>query len=188
MLCTGSSANGGNFRGAWKLTKKIINALLWRSYLTSTSDALWGERSSQYYIDLPRSDFENFFGQSVSKEVDKDKNEIFTITLEPFEGVPSAEKYDLTFKKLRAGTEREGTWNINDQFTDRAYDLWQQNRGPLKTFSSMDSEERKRNYIVIFRDLDGHFHGRWVQASDFVLLPDEVQQVMTKTTAGWRSL
>lgn len=170
------------------MTKKQIDAVLWRSYLTSTSDALWGERTSQYYIDFPRADYENFFGPGAAKAVDKDGNETFTITLERYEGLPPAETYDVTFKKLRDGTERAGTWNMNGQFTEQAYDLWQRKRGALKTFANMDVNEKKRNYIVIVRDVDGLFHGRWIQASDFAALPEAIRQVLTESTAGWRKL
>lgn len=170
------------------MSKKQIDALLWRSYLTSTSDALWGERTNQYYVDLPRADYENFFGSDSAKGVDKDGNEIYTITLDSFEGTPSAGKYDLTFKKLRDGTERAGSWNMNGQFTDRAYDLWQHKRGPLQPFAKMDTEERKRNYMVIVRDLDKKFHGRWIQASDFSLLPVRLQHILAAATAGWKKL
>lgn len=170
------------------MAKKQIDALLWRSYMTSTSDALWGQRTNQYYIDFPKSDYEEFFGQYCVKEVDGDGNDVFSITLEPFEGKPSAGEYEVKFKKLRSGTERAGSWNMNGQFRDRAYDLWQQNRGPLKPYAAMDSDERANNYIVIFRDVDGRFHGRWIQAPDFALLPERLRRILLESKAGWSKL
>ncbi len=170
------------------MANKQIDAVLWRTYLTSTSDALWGTNTSQYYIDLPKSDYENFFGATCQKALDRDGNETFTITIEAFDGVPRVERSSLTFKKLRKGTAREGTWNINDQSPEKAYDLWRKMRGPLKTFSAMDIEERSLNYLVIVRDLDGGFHGRWIQATDFAALPEGIREILTKTTAGWKML
>lgn len=170
------------------MAQKQVNAILWRSYLTSTSDALWGERTNQYYIDLPKSDYENFFGGRATKSADSDGNQIFTITLEPYDGEPPAETYSLTFKKLREGTGRAGSWNMNGQFKDGAYALWQMGRGPIKQFAKMNPDESKKNYILILRDLDGGFHGRWIQESDFMLLPQMLQNIIGQTSAGWKQI
>jgi hypothetical protein len=170
------------------LPKKLIDAVLWRSYLTSTSAALWGESTSQYYIDLPKFDYENFFGPSSAKGVDKEKNSVISVMLEPYEGIPAADRYELTFKKLREGTGRAGSWNMNGQHTNKAYPLWQQQRGPTKSFTQMGVEEKNKNFILILRDVDYKFHGRWIRETDFVLLPEVFQAILLSAPAGWRAL
>ena len=170
------------------MAKKQINAILWRSYLVATSRALWRETSSQYYIDLPKSDYETFFGSRAAQNTDTDGNLTYTITLKPFEGAPPVGEYDITFKKLRAGTGREGSWNINRQSLEQAYELWQPSRGPLKKFDDMSILEKDSNFLVIVRDIDGRFHGRWIQSSDFRQIPEGIRQIITSAKAGWVAL
>ncbi len=143
---------------------------------------------NQYYIDLPKSNYEQFFGTGAAKSFDDDQNEIFTITLQPFDGTPKEAAYSVTFKKLRAGTARAGSWNMNGQFGDKAYPLWQKGRGPTKSFSDMPKQEREKNYILILRDVDGQFHGRWVRDSDFDALPNTLQSLLKANNAGWKEL
>lgn len=170
------------------MAKKEIKAILWRSYMAETSKALWRETTSQYYIDLPKSDYENFFGAHAVVDTDREGNTTYTITLEPFDGVPAVGSYALTFKKLRPGSRRQDTWNINGQWLDRAYKLWQPNNGPLKKFSEMSTAERSSNFLIIARDVDGRFHGRWIRSPDFAVLPEGIKEIITSRKAGWTSL
>jgi hypothetical protein len=165
-----------------------IDAILWRSYMTSTSDALWGVRSNQYYIDLPASDYETFFDGRAEQSVDQENNSTFTIRLEPFDGEPAVAQYQIEFEKKREGIARAGSWNINGQHSDTAYPLWKSGRGPSKRFQEMEPDEKKRNFIVIARDLEGKFHGRWVRAEDFDELPNCIKTLLEQKSAGWSLL
>lgn len=165
-----------------------IDAILWRSFLTSTSDALWGTRKSQYYIDLPAGDYETFFSDHATQGVDPQGNTTYSIWLEPFDGSLPVEKYQLTFKKLRQGVEREGSWNINDQSPQNAYPLWQKERGPASPYQQMADEERKRNFLVVARDKSGRFYGRWLRGDDFDSLPAEMRDLLKARSAGWSAL
>ena len=162
-----------------------IDAILWRSYMTSTSDALWGIRSNQYYIDLPASDYETFFAGHAEQGADEENNTTFTIWLEPFDGTPGVERHQIEFEKKREGIARAGSWNMNGQHSDAAYPLWKGGRGPTKRFQDMDTEEKKRNFIVIARDVEGRFHGRWVRAEDFDSLPTSIKNLLEHKSAGW---
>jgi hypothetical protein len=162
-----------------------IDAILWRSYMTSTSDALWGKRSNQYYIDLPASDYEKFFAGHAEQSTDEEKNATFRIWLEPFEGEPLVARHQIEFEKKREGVARAGSWNINGQHSDSAYPLWKSGRGPSKPFQEMGPEEKKRNFIVIARDVEGGFHGRWIRAEDFDGLPNCIKVLLEQKTAGW---
>jgi len=167
---------------------KKIDAILWRSYLTSTSDVLWGTRLNQYYIDLPASDYEAFFAGHAHESSDEEGNLTFIILLEPFDGSPSVDRRQVEFEKKREGVSRAGSWNINGQHSDAAYPLWKSGRGPTRRFQEMGSEEKKKNFIVIARDVDGGFHGRWVRSEDFDRLPKSMKELLENKNAGWSQL
>lgn len=172
------------------MTLKQIDAILWRKYLAATSHAVWGVSSSQYYFELPDRGYEKFFGTNCSRFKDKDGNDAFKITLESFNGAPSAGPRDVTFAKKRPGAHRAGKWTVDSirDGTGTAYDLWRKNRGPIARYEQLPSAEKEKNYIVIARDIDGLFHGRWIRGSDFDALPPIVRDALASETAGWRRL
>lgn len=170
------------------MSKKQLDAILWRSYLTATSTALWGLSKSQYYFELPPGDYVSFFGNQAASGQDPRGNTVLTIQLEPFEGAPPVVKYELKLTKLRDGVERAGYWQVLNQYGENAYPLWQKNRGPLKSYQDMKAAERERNFIVIVRDVDCRFHGRWIRGDDFLSLPAAIQSLLTANSFGWSAL
>ena len=172
------------------MSKRQLTALLWRSYLDATSSALWELSKSQYYIELPKleNDYFDFFGSSAIREKDERGNDLFTIRLAPFEGTAPVERYDLKLVKLRDGVERAGNWQVLNQRGENAYSLWQKNRGPEKTAQEMAANEKKKNFIVIAKDITGEFHGRWIRSSDFDVLPERVSTLLTSKEFGWSNL
>jgi hypothetical protein len=172
------------------MSRKPIDAILWRKYLAATSHAVWGVNSSQYYFELPDRGYEQFFGKNFTPFKDRDGNSAFRISLESFNGNPSAGPRDITFAKKRPGVHREGNWTV-DSIRDgsgTAYDLWRKNRGPVDQYDNLPPDEKDKNYIVIVRDTDGLFHGRWVRGSDFDVLPIKIQNILSSENAGWRQL
>ena len=169
------------------MTLLAIDAMLWRSYATSTSDALWGARKNQYYIELPPSDYENFF-VGYSGTSDAQGNSAYEVRLEPYEGSQPAEPYLVKIKKLRASVHRAGTWNINGQHDSSVYTLWQKGRGPTDPYTSLPSKEKNKNFLVILRDENAKFHGRWIRYSDYLALPEKVRNILDSQKAGWSLL
>ncbi len=172
------------------MSQKQIDAILWRKYLTATSHAVWGVSSSQYYFELPDRGYEQFLGTKCSQFKDNDGNQAYKITLESFEGVPSAAPRDVTFAKKRPGAHREGNWTVDSirDGTGTAYDLWRKSRGPAARYEQLPPAEKEKNYIIIVRDIDGLFHGRWIRGSDFDALPTRVREALASENAGWRKL
>jgi len=170
------------------MTKKRINAILWRSYLSATSAALWGTNKSQYYFALSKDDYSGFFGNRATQSIDAQQNSVYTICLEPYEGMHPAGPYDLSIIKLRDDAARSGEWQMIDQSVERAYALWRKARGPVDKYENLPPAERSRNFIVIARDVDFRFHGRWIRGSDFATLPTAIQELLTKKSVGWSTL
>lgn len=173
------------------MTLKQIDAILWRSYLKEASKAIWGDSNSQYYFEVAGSDLTDFFGSNF-EHYKKDGNDSFVINLEEFEGADPAEKHKIHLT-LKADTKaRKGMWVVNNAIRDgsnwRAYDLWRQGRGPIARYDELTSDEKSKNYIVIARDVDGGFHGRWIRGSDFDALPMTIQEALKSKGAGWREL
>jgi hypothetical protein len=172
------------------MSRKQIDAILWRKYLTATSHAVWEVSTSQYYFELPADEFKDFFNGNYRFSVDAEGNENFTISLEPFDGEPKVGSHNVTFARKRPGSAREGKWTV-DSIRDgkaKAYDLWRRNRGPISRYESLSEAEREKNYIAIVRDVNGHFHGRWIRGTDFDALPVAVQDIISSALAGWRKL
>ncbi len=164
---------------------KVINAILWRSYLAATSSALWGLDNSQYYIELTGTDFDPFFGVTSAQSTDERGNKAFTVKLEDFDGSNPTDPYDLKVIKLRDGVARAGNYQVLGQRESQAYPLWQSKRGPQKPYQEMDSEERSKNFMVVVRDSDGLFHARWIRPEDFAALPQSIQALLVSKSVGW---
>ncbi|MCC6414778.1 MAG: hypothetical protein IT582_02585 [Opitutaceae bacterium] len=169
---------------------KKVDAILWRKYLAATSHAVWKVSTSQYYFELPVGEFQKFFAGNYTPTVDPEGNDNFTIVLEPFDGEPGVGSHEVTFVRKRPGSAREGKWTV-DSIRDgakKAYALWHRNRGPLSRYENLSDNEKEKNYIVIVRDVDGRFHGRWIRGTDFDALPTMVQNILSSSPAGWSKL
>lgn len=172
------------------MSQKQIDAILWRKYLSATSHAIWEVSASQYYFELPDRGYEDFFDGHCQNFIDKDGNNAFKMTLEKFDGAPAVDSHEVTFAQKRPGAHREGKWTV-DSIRDgsaRAYDLWRKVRGPVDEFNNLSVTEKEKNYILIARDIEGGFHGRWLRGSDFDAMPSEIQKILTSENAGWRKL
>jgi hypothetical protein len=167
---------------------KRIEAILWRSYLNATSTAIWGQSTSQYYFELPPSDYENFLSNQAVESKDSKGNDLFALPLAPFEGTPSLPETTVNFRKLRPGVERANYWYVDRIYNDQAYPLWSKNRGPTQPFDALPNEERSKNFIVIVRDEEKMFHARWIRGADFHSLPSQIRELLASKGAGWSQL
>ena len=172
------------------MSRKQIDAILWRKYLSATSHAVWEVSSSQYYFELPDADYQNFFDGNCPSFTDKDGNQAYTLTLEAFDGQQAVGPHNVTFAQKRPGAHRAGKWTV-DSIRDgngRAYELWRRNRGPIDQYLNLPVAEKEKNYILITRDIEGGFHGRWIRGSDFDVLPIKIQEKLKSANAGWSKL
>ncbi len=172
------------------MARKKVDAILWRKYLAATSHAIWEVSNSQYYFELPVGNFHEFFKGNCENYVDSEGNDSFAISLEPFDGELKLGPHKVTFVRKRPGSAREGKWTV-DSIRDgkaKAYGLWRRERGPISRYESLPDTEKEKNYIVIARDIDGRFHGRWIRGTDFDALPVAVQNTLSSALAGWRTL
>lgn len=165
-----------------------IEAILWRSYLAATSDALWGVGSSQYYIEIGIGNYEDFFAGRAEESSDELGNPTFRIWLESFDGSNGVDRQPLTFKKKRPDKERGDKWTIEDQREDGAYALWRRGRGPLTRYQDMPPDEQAMTFLVIVRDVAKLFHGRWIRPDDFEALPDAIRDMLSTKGKGWSLL
>ena len=170
------------------MSLKQINAILWRSYLTSTSDALFGIKKSQYYIEMPvgGGDYLQFINGAGKTFVDDNGNNCVTFPVVEVEG-GICEQREMTFKVLREDAARAGNMNIEDQSPANAYPLWSAGRGPLAVYEKAINDAAPQ-YAVIFRDVDNCFHARWIRHEDFQSLPENVTKLLQTKPAGWESL
>lgn len=171
------------------MARMSISAILWRRYLAATSHAVWAVNNSQYYFELTGS-YEGFFDGAARKSSDDEGNETFAITLEAFEGSPSVDPYEVIFTKKRATAAREGMWTV-DSIRDgkkRAYDLWRKGRGPEAQYNQLPEPDKNQNYIVVVRDTENKFHGRWIRGGDFEALPKRVKELLASKNCGWNNL
>lgn len=161
---------------------KELDAFLWRSCNSATLDTLLGVSDGQYHIALPRRDFENFFRGLPRQNPTKKGGYEFTVQLQPFSGHDPVELTEIVVRHMGPESERKD-WNIRAQRPESAYALWRQHRG----FASRQSVSDK-DFIVIARDTDNGFHGRWIRSADFNALPAVMKGLMNSSEAGWAEL
>ncbi len=159
-----------------------VDAILWRKCNQATFDSLIGHSKGQYHIGLSKGDFESFFiGLSQSSVTDLDGYDL-VVPIQEFTGPQPVPEANITVRFMGPKSARRD-WNIPSQRPGTAYTLWQPGRGMGTTFSAGAHE-----YVLIVRDLDGNFHARWVNSTDFDALPMVVQEIMRSKEVGWRSL
>jgi hypothetical protein len=162
--------------------RKELDGFLWRSCNRATLDTLLGVSSGQYHIALPKRDFSPFFrGLSAQNPTERGGFE-FMVPIQPFSGSNPVEQRTIVVRYLGLESERKD-WNIRAQRPDSAYELWRENRGFVSRQSVGDND-----FIVIARDTDNGFHGRWIRSADFNALPEEMRKPMINSEAGWQAL
>jgi len=165
-----------------------INAILWRRYYTSTSDALFGKNTSQYYIELPKGggNYAEFVNGGGTWFKDPQDNDCVKFEIAELDG-SDLEKYEMTLKVLAAGKQRGGNTIIYDQSPAKAYPLWRPKRGPLRLYDK-HIDGPAPQYAVIVRDIHNSFHARWIRHEDFLALPHEIRDLLDAKDAGWDHL
>ncbi|WP_164706994.1 hypothetical protein, partial [Pseudomonas viridiflava] len=155
--------------------RKELDAFLWRSCNKATLDSLLDVSRGQYDVRLTKRDYERFFrGLSPHAPTALDGYNI-TVALQPFSGINPVGEAQIVVRYLGPKSSRKD-WIISSQRPDSAYELWRENRG----FVSRQSVGEK-DFIVIARDVDNGFHGRWIRSEDFNTLPDVMRQPMNSS-------
>jgi len=161
--------------------RKELDAFLWRKCNQATLDTLLGVSEGQYHIALSRQDFSPFLrGLSQNKPTDKGGYE-FNVPIQPFDGPGAVPLSEIVIRYMGPESGRKD-WNIRAQRPGSAYELWRE-RGYVSRQSVGDND-----FIIIARDINNGFHGRWIRSADFVALPEEMKMPMTKSEVGWQAL
>jgi hypothetical protein len=161
---------------------KAVNAFLWRRCNKATIDSLVGDSRGQYHITLKTGEFDSFFrGINSQKPTDLGGYD-YIVRLESFTGTVAVERHDITIRYMGAKSARKD-WNIPSQRPESAYELWRVKRA---FFSRSDVGDK--DFIIIARDINNGFHGRWIRSVDYDDLPDEMKQVMNRSDVGWQEL
>jgi hypothetical protein len=159
------------------------SAILWRRCEKATVDTLHGISKGQYHIELNRDPgLEEFFKGLQRINPNADGGYDIVVPIEPFDGEPPVSAKELTIKYLGEGKVRK-SWYIRSQRPDTAYELWRPGRGVPDTFV-----DGAREFILLIRDQDGHFHARWIHDDDFDKLPTIVKEALISAKVGWREL
>jgi hypothetical protein len=161
---------------------KQVDAFLWRRCNKATIDSLVGDSAGQYHITLSTGKFEGFF-QGLTRENTTDRDGYdFIVPFESFTGKDPVAQQNLTIRYMGPKSARKD-WNIPSQRPQSAYELWRLGRA----FSSR-SDVGDKDFIVIARDVDNGFHGRWIKSTDFEHLPDDMKRAMSESDVGWKKL
>lgn len=161
---------------------KTIDAFLWRRCNKATIDTLVGDSPGQYHITLSTSGFDLFFRGLTSQNPTDRGGYDYIIPLEPFTGKAAVARHDLTIRNMGPRSKRRD-WNIPSQRPGSAYELWRVGRAFLTR-----SDVGDKDFIIIARDVDNGFHGRWIQSANYNDLPDKMRQAMDVSDVGWQNI
>lgn len=161
---------------------KELDAFLWRSCNKATLDTLLDVSRGQYDIRLTKRDFDSFFRSLAPHSLTDLGGYSITVPLQPFTGANPIALSKIVVRHLGPESGRKD-WNISSQRMKSAYELWRIGRG----FVSRDSVGEK-DFIVIARDTDNGFHGRWIRSADFNALPAVMKGLMNSSEVGWAEL
>jgi 5-methylcytosine-specific restriction protein A len=104
-----------------------------------------------------------------------------TVPLESYDGDPPVERQTVRVRYMGEQSERRD-WYIASQRPGTAYPLWEFGRG-LQPETGPDTD-----YVVLLRDPDERFHGRWLDAGGVADLPESVRAAMASADSGWREV
>lgn len=162
--------------------QKELDAFLWRNCNKATLDTLLDVSKGQYDIRLTKRNFDNFFRDLSPRYPTQLGGYSLIVPLQPFTGDNPIGLSEIVVRHLGPRSERKD-WNISSQRKEAAYELWREGRG----FVSRKSVGEK-DFIVIARDIDNGFHGRWIRSADFDALPAAMKNRMSTSEAGWATL
>lgn len=156
-----------------------LRAILWRLMNKATFDTLAGSSRGQYDIRLGSDPRIAAFFKGLNKE-DPTSLGGFTlrVQIEAYEGSNPVPRQTIEVRCMGPDSERKD-WYIASQRPDTAYPLWRCGRGAPEQFSGSPHE-----LVLIARDVNGHYHGRWVKEETFQNLPEELRHELTQQEVG----
>ena len=162
------------------MSQHEVEAVLWVRCQQATFDTLHGKSRGQYHIAFPDDDrIHDFFDGVPRVDTSKGGYEM-AVPLEPFEGSEPVPAHELGVRYMGLGSSRKD-WNIRSQRPATAYPLWRPGRGVPKTY-----RQGWREYAVLARDADDHFHARWISSTAFQHLPSWIRLVLESANSGAR--
>lgn len=158
---------------------KKVTAVLWRRCNKATFDTLTGVSHGQYDIRLTTGpEIEGFFdGLTRSAHTELGG---FTVDV-PLEAYDGPEPLAASAIQVRYMGERSqrADWYIRAQRPESAYELWRRGRGV-----EANEAEAAASYLVIVRDSDNRFHGRWIKGPDVAHLPATIREAIGRGDVG----
>lgn len=156
-----------------------LHSVLWRKINDSSYQTLDGTFNGQYEIRLGSQDeISDFLADLPEEQPTPSGGFTKRIPLSAFDGDPSVGSFTLDIAK-RGPNSKRGDWNIVRQQT-KPYPLWQLSRlGNPGKASVVD-----KCYLIICKDIEGHYHARWLDASDVANLPGDLRSELSSRDVG----
>ena len=160
--------------------RKPIRAIFWRRANKATVDTLTGRSQGQYDIRWSLDATSEFFEGIQQNEPTTLGGYTLAVPLQPFGGPNPVPARTIQVHFMGPSSERKD-WYIRAQRPDTAYDLWRQGRG-LPGDHEFANADRK--YLLIIRDNEGLYHGRWANEATFDALPVPLKSRMKAEEVG----
>ena len=156
--------------------------ILWRLVMEATIDTLRGRSRGQYDIRLGRPErLAEFFSGVPRTAITPLGGFTLTIPLESYGG-PDPLPGETVHVRYMGELSRRRDWYIASQRPTTAYPLWRLGRG------LRNETEPNTDYVVVVRDPEERFHGRWIAPSDLARLPDSLRDKLRTADSGWDEL
>lgn len=156
-----------------------VEGLLWRICNQATFDSLHGKSKGQYDIRLSsKPAVAEFFAGLAQEEPTELGGYTVHVPIAAFDGPNPVPASTLDVRYMGPKSERKD-WNIPTQRPETAYPLWRPGRGVPDTL-----EAAAKDYVLIVRDVDDAFHGRWLRGANLASLPGNVREAILAETVG----
>lgn len=158
-----------------------LDAVLWRRWNEATYDTLHGNSRGQYDIRLNKQDdLGDFFGGIPRTNPTAHGGFDIVVPIEPITGRTPVDASSITIRYMGPRSERKD-WYIRSQRPATAYPAWRPGVGVPFEFDSELNE-----YLLVMRDTDGKYHGRWIHHDDVGKLPRPVVLAIGSKDVGWK--
>jgi hypothetical protein len=163
--------------------KVAVKALLWRICNQATFDSLHGQSRGQYDIRLTTNrKVGDFFSGLPQDEATALGGYTLHVPIAAFDGPDPVGAATLDVRYMGANSERKD-WNIPSQRPETAYPLWRAGRGVPDAF-----ESAAKDYVLLVRDVNDHFHARWLRGTNLASLPANVREAILAEPVGMLAL
>lgn len=159
-----------------------IKSLLWRKVNQATIDTLKGTSGGQYDIRLNTSaHYLTFFSSLPKINPNANGGFEFTLPLQPITGAAPVASSTVSIKYMGPNSARKD-WIISSQRPTTAYEAWKLN---IAVPSIPDATiPAGQHYVLILKDENNNFHGRWLTDVDFSTLDQHLQAILKSADHG----